>query len=208
MPAPPVTLLSYRLRGRITEGTGRPVRDATVVTRTLDRNFWTLSAPSDGSGRYESFLPESEELGSDPVPMSVQVDRGKVSHASGFDVSVAFARLRSAVMDVRLTGAPDALPVPRSTPEPGAIYRGLLIGVAGPDGIVKPLAGRWPDARGRFALVLPASVRGQRLRFWEDDVERFVGGGAAPGAHFDVTAWPASLDPDVPRDVATLLVPG
>ena len=65
----------------------------------------------------------------------------------------------------------------------------------------------WPDAQGRFELVLPSSVRGQRLRFWEDEVERFVGGGAAPGSAVDVSSWPTSLDPDVPRDVATLRVP-
>ena len=195
-------------RGRITDAAGRPVPDATVVTRTLDRNYWTLSAPSDAAGRYESFFPASDELGSDPVPMSVEVARGKVSHSSGFDLSVWFARLQSAVMDVRLTGPPDALPIPRSTPERGAIYRGLLVGVSGPDGIVRPLAARWPDAQGRFELVLPSSVRGERLRFWEDEVERFVGSGAAPASPVDVTTWPTSLDPDVPRDVATLLVPG
>ena len=85
---------------------------------------------------------------------------------------------------------------------------GLLVGVSGPDGIVRPLAARWPDAQGRFELVLPSSVRGERLRFWEDEVERFVGSGAAPASPVDVTTWPTSLDPDVPRDVATLLVPG
>ena len=204
--APPVTLLTYRLSGRVVDARGRAVAGATVVTRTLDRNYWTLSAPSDVSGRYTSFFPASDELGSEPVPMSVQVARGRTSHSSGFDRNVTFARLRSAVMHVRLTGAADSLPLPHSTSEPGAIHTGVVIGVSGPDGIVTPLAARWPDAQGRFELVLPASVRGQRLRFWQDEVELFARA-AVPGGRFDVSAWPTSLDPDVARDVATLLVP-
>jgi hypothetical protein len=205
-PAPAVTLLSYRLSGRITDAAGRPVEDATVVTRTLDRNYWTLSAPSDATGRYTGFFPASDELGSDPVPMSVQVARGTTSHSSGFDRNVLFDRLRSAVMNVRLSGAPDSLPLPRTRREPGAIYRGLRIGVSGPEGIVTPIRATWPDAQGRFALVLPAAAKGQRLRFWQDETEVFARS-AAPGGNIAVSAWPTALDPDVPRDVATLRVP-
>ncbi|HKY25188.1 MAG TPA: PQQ-binding-like beta-propeller repeat protein [Gaiella sp.] len=205
-PAPPVTLLSYRLSGRITDAAGRPVENATVVTRTLDRNYWTLSAPSDANGRYTGFFPASDELGSDPVPMSVQVARGKTSYSSGFDRNVTFDRLRSAVMNVGLSGAPDALPIPGARSEPGAIYRGLLIGVSGPGGIVTPIRAQWPDAQGRFELVLPAAVKGQRLRFWQDETELFARS-ASPEGDVAVSAWPSALDPDVPRDIATLGVP-
>jgi hypothetical protein len=205
-PAPAVTLLSYRLSGRITDAAGRPVENATVVTRTLDRNYWTLSAPSDATGRYTGFFPASDELGSDPVPMSVQVARGKASHSSGVDRNVLFDRLRSAVMNVRLSGPPDSLPLPRARPEPGAIYRGLLIGVSGPDGIVTPIRAQWPDAQGRFELVLPADAKGRRLRFWQDETELFARS-ATPGGNVAVSGWPTALDPDVSRDVATLRVP-
>ena len=206
-PAPPVALVSYRLGGRITDAAGRPVAGATVVTRTLDRNYWTFSEPSDATGRYSSFFPASDELGSNPVPMTVQVAKGKVSHASGEDENVSFARLRSAVMDVRLTGLPDAMPLPRARAEAGAIYRGLLVGASGPDGIVTPVSATWPDRSGRFELVLPASVRGDRLRFWQVDLQTFAAPAARPGGPFDVAAWPAELPPSAPRDVATLPIP-
>ena len=207
VPAPPVTLVSYRLGGRITDGAGKPVAGATVVTRTLDRNYWTFSEPSDASGRYSSFFPASDELGSNPVPMTVQVAKGKVSHASGEDENVEFARLRSAVMDVRLTGPPDAMPLPRARAEAGAIYRGLLVGASGPDGIVTPVSATWPDRLGRFELVFPTSVRGDRLRFWQVDLQAFAAPAARPGGAFDVEQWPTELPPSAPRDVATLQIP-
>jgi len=73
VPAPPVVLLSYRLAGKITDAAGNPVRGATVVTRTNDRDFWTFSEPSDASGRYTGFFPASDKTASDPVEFAVQV---------------------------------------------------------------------------------------------------------------------------------------
>lgn len=205
--APPVALLSYRLAGTITGGDGKPVAGATVVTRTLDRNYWTFSAPSDATGRYVSFFPASDELGSDPVPMSVQVAVGRTSYASGLDQNVIFQRLRSASMDVGLPASGAALQPPRSTAQAGAIYRGLLVGVSGPNGPLRPLLGRWPDAQGRFSLLLPRSVRGQTLRFWQNPVDAYSPSAAAPGSPVAAQLWPADLPAAAPRDLASLRVP-
>ena len=58
---PPVVLMSYRLSGRITDAAGNPIRGATVVTRSNDRDFWTFSEPSDANGRYNGFFPASDK---------------------------------------------------------------------------------------------------------------------------------------------------
>ena len=110
-------------------------------------------------------------------------------------------------MDVRLTGPPDAMPLPRARAETGAIYRGLLVGASGPDGIVTPVSATWPDRTGRFELVFPASVRGDRLRFWQVDLQAFAAPAARPGGAFDVEQWPTELPSSAPRDVATLQIP-
>jgi hypothetical protein len=184
------------------------VAGATVVTRTLDRNYWTFSAPTDANGRYVSFFPASDEIGSNPVPMNVQVALGPTSYASADDATVSFERLRSATMNVRLTSDPESLPVPRSTPQQGAIYRGLLVGVSGPAGSVRPISATWPDRSGAFELVLPASTRGQRLRLWESELDAFSRTPARPGGTVDLRAWPRILAPRAARDVAFLRVAG
>jgi PQQ-dependent dehydrogenase (methanol/ethanol family) len=204
-PAPGVVLLSYRLQGTITDASGNPVRGATVVTRTTDRDFWTFSEPSNANGHYVSYFSASDESGSNPVPLSVQVAAGTTSYASGTR-NVSFSRLHSAAMDVKLPGSGTALALPVSTPNPGAFYRGLLVGASGPGGVVKPLAARWPAKDGRFSLLLPRSVRGKTLRFWESDFASFSQSRARPGGAVDLRAWPKKLSPRVARDVAFLAV--
>jgi alcohol dehydrogenase (cytochrome c) len=204
-PAPGVVLLSYRLQGTITDANGNPVQGATVVTRTTDRDFWTFSEPSDVKGRYVSYFSASDESGSDPVPLSVQVAVGRASYGSGTR-NVSFSRLHSATMDVKLPATGTTLALPVSTPEQGAFYRGLLVGVSGPAGVIKPLEARWPAKDGRFALLLPSSVRGKTLRFWESDFASFSRSPAAPGGAVDLRVWPRKLSPRVARDVAFLAV--
>ena len=92
--------------------------------------------------------------------------------------------------------------VPTSTPEVGAIYRGLLVGVSTNAGVVRPLSATWPDAQGRFELVLPGSVRGSALRLWESDFQAYQRTQVAPGSAVDLAAWPRALSPRVARDVA------
>jgi alcohol dehydrogenase (cytochrome c) len=204
-PTPSVVLLSYRLQGTITDANGSPVRGATVVTRTTDRDFWTFSEPSDASGHYVSYFSASDESGSDPVALSVQVAVGNVSYGSGTR-NVSFSRLHSATMDVRLPDRGTTLPLPASTPEEGAFYRGLLIGVSGHAGVIKPVAARWPTRDGHFSLLLPLSARGEILRFWESDFASFSRLSATPGGSVDLQGWPRKLSPRVARDVAFLPV--
>ena len=204
-PPPGVVLLSYRLQGTITDANGNPVRGATVVTRTTDRDFWTFSEPSNANGRYVSYFSASDEAGSDPVALSVQVASGRVSYGSGVR-NVSFSRLHSATMDVKLPATGTTLALPVSAPEAGAFYRGLLVGVSGPAGVVTPLAARWPSRDGRFSLLLPPSVRGKTLRLWESDFVTFSRSPATPGGPVDLGAWPKKLSPRVARDVAFLVV--
>ncbi len=205
VPAPGVVLLSYRLQGTITDASGSPVRGATVVTRTTDRDFWTVSSPSDANGHYVSFFSASDEAAHDPVDLSVQVAAGNVSYGSGTR-NVSFSRLHSATMDVKLPAKGTTLALPTSAPEEGAFYRGLLVGVSGPAGVVTPLSARWPGTDGRFSLLLPSTLRGKTLRIWESDFASFSRVPATPGGPVDVHAWPRKLSPRVARDVAFVSV--
>jgi hypothetical protein len=190
-PPPPVVLYTYRLSGTITDAAGKPVAGATVVTRTQDRDFWTFSQPSDSNGHYVSFFTASDDAGANPVPLTVQVASGAISYASPVGKNVNFTALRSATMNVQLPGSASApLALPSATSFPGAVYQGTLVGVSGPGGVVKPLSATWPDARGRFTLVLPSSARGKPLRVWEDYSTFFQSGAARPGGRIDTGVWP------------------
>jgi alcohol dehydrogenase (cytochrome c) len=204
-PTPPVVLLSYRLSGRITDAAGNPVRGATVVTRSNDRDFWTFSDPSDVNGRYTGFFPAADKSSADPVEFAVQIAYGRTSYTTGAR-NPSFKRLSSSTMDVRLPASGVAAPLPTTTATPGAIYRGLLVGVSGRSGVVKPVSATWPDAGGRFTIVLPPSVKGQTLRFWQSDFQTFTTR-AAPGAPVILT-WPTLLSPRVPRDTGFVRITG
>ena len=69
------------------------MQGATVVTRTTDRDFWTFSLPTDANGRYVSFFSASDEQGSDPVQLNVQVAVGQRSYSAGL-ANVDFKRLQ------------------------------------------------------------------------------------------------------------------
>ena len=74
-----------------------------MTTRTQDRDFWTLSEPSDANGDYTSLFTASESGNlNTKVPFAVQVAQGKSSYAFPFGVNVVFDRLHSATMDVTL----------------------------------------------------------------------------------------------------------
>jgi outer membrane protein assembly factor BamB len=206
VPVPPVVLLSYRLGGTVTDAAGKPVAGAYVVTRTNDRDFWTFSAPSAASGRFVSFFPASDLSESDPVEFTVQVALGRTSYTTGLR-NPTFKRRSSATLNLTLPGSGIVMAVPTSSPEPGAIYRGALVGVSAGAGVVRPVSATWPDAGGRFELVLPASVRGKMLRFWESDFQAYQTTAAAPGGAVDLTAWPAALSPRVPRDLGFVRAP-
>ena len=203
-----VSLFTYRLSGRITAANGTPVAGATVVTRTVDRDFWTFSEPSDANGNYTSFFASSDKSQDDPVPLSVQVALGSVSYSSGLIPTVKFKRLRSARMDVQLPArVGGVLPLPTSSPVEGAVYQGLLVGASVGGRVVKPLAAQWPDAKGVFRLVLPASTRGKTVRLWQSSFQAFATFPATPGGAVDLRTWPTGLSPRVSTGTANVQLP-
>ena len=205
--APPgVSLFTYRLSGTVTDPSGKPVQGATVVTRTVDRDFWTFSEPSGPDGKYTSFFAAADDSADDPVQFSVQVAVGRTSYTSGLAPTVKFKRLQSATMDIKLPAA-GLLPVPTATSHPGAVYEGLLVGASAGGHVVQPVSARWPDRNGRFELVLPASVRGKRLRLWETNLEAYATNGATAGGLVELGSWPTALTPRVATDVAQLVLP-
>jgi alcohol dehydrogenase (cytochrome c) len=203
---PPVNLLTYRLSGTITDSGGASVRGAVVITRTQDRDFWTFSTASDAQGRYTSFFSASDESGSNPVALSVGVALGGTNYGGVTGTVTEFAHLHSSTMDVQLgTGGRYTLSKPDAAI--GAIYRGLVVGASGPRGVIRPIEARWPDAGGRFALLLPSSARGTTLRFWQSQRQFYSRVPARPGGRVDLSTWPRVLDQNVPRGTATFHVP-
>ena len=205
VPVPPVVLLSYRLSGTITNAAGQPVPGAYVVSRTNDRDYWTFSEPTNAAGKYVSFFPASDLTEADPVEFSIQAAVGRTSYTTGLR-NPTFKRRSSAVLDLKLPASGVAMPLPVSTPVPGAIYRGTLIGVSAGTGVVHPVSATWPDAQGRFQLILPASVAGKTLRFWQNDFQTYQTTVVTPGGAVDLKAWPTALSPRVARDTAFLRV--
>jgi alcohol dehydrogenase (cytochrome c) len=206
--APPgVVLFTYRLSGRVVDAGGEPVRGAVVVTRTSDRNFWTFSQPSNANGFFTSFLTASDQAGSSPVPLALQVALGKTSYGLPVGVVVSFPRLRSATATITLPSAPGNPSISTPAGVAGAVYDGLLVGLSGPSGPIRPVSARWPDARGRFELVLPASLRGRTVALWQNRRQLFSRTAARPGGPVDLRVWPTGLADGVPRSLARLTLP-
>ena len=109
-------------------------------------------------------------------------------------------------MDVKLPASGLGLPLPKSTPENGAVYRGLIVGALGPGGVVKPLSVTWPDARGRFSLVLPHLARGTTLRFFESNLQTFSTVPARPGGPASPAAMPQRLTQRTPSGIGIVRV--
>ena len=201
-----VALYTYQLSGTITDAAGKPVQGAVITTRTNDRDFWTFSAPSSANGHYTSFFHASDETDANPVPLNVGVAVGGTSYGGNLGTAANFARDRSASLNIQLgTGVKYTLGTPSAYA--GAIYEGLIVGVTGPHGVVRPLAEHWPDGRGKFSIVLPASVRGKTLHFWQNQRQSFAHSAARPGGPVDLSTWPKALGAATPTGLATLVVP-
>jgi PQQ-dependent dehydrogenase (methanol/ethanol family) len=205
IPPPAVRLFTYKLSGTITDTSGKPVQGAVVITRTQDRDFWTFSTASDAQGRYTSFFSASDESSADPVQLSVGVAVGGTNYGGVAGTIAEFARLHSSTMDIQL-GSGGRYTLTKPVPTPGAIYQGLIVGVSGPRGVIRPISARWPDARGRFSILLPASSRGATLRLWENQHQFVSRIAAEPGGRIDLTFWPRVLGQTVPRGFALLRV--
>ena len=205
-----VTLFTYRLTGTITDSTGSSVAGAVVVSRTADRSFWTFSEPSDGDGHYTSFFTASDQLGADPVPLAVGVASGDISYGGTVGQNVNFRALRSATLDVKLPAtATGQMTFSEATSQPGAVYDGLLIGVAFGDknATVKPVSATWPDAKGNFRLVLPASAAGKRVSFWMDRRPVFSRTPALPGKAASPGLFPSAPRNHAPQQLVAIRLP-
>jgi hypothetical protein len=207
----PVSLYSYELQGTITDATGKPVKGAVVTTRTGDHKFWTFSAPTGPSGHYTSFLVAADQEGDDPVPMAVAVSVGADAYTEPVVDTVNFAALQSSKLDVQLPASPGATLVKSSlSPQaiPGALYRGLLVGVVGGRGrVLRPVSATWPDANGRFQIVLPSSARGLVAKFWETQRQFFSTSSPKPGGKIEPGVYPKSLPQDAPQALGTVQLP-
>ena len=207
--APTVQLYSYRLTGRVVGPDGKPVEGAIVTTRTADRDYWTLSDPTDAQGRYTSLFTASVSANTDTrVPFAVGVALGKTSYAFPFNVSVVFARLHSATMN--LTLGPPGVPlkdVPKPVTVKGATYQGPLVGVVVDGRPVKPLSATWPDRNGHFRIVLPRSLAGRTVSLFLDTRPRFSRAVASPGHLVDGDVWATTLLPQMPRRLGSVRLP-
>ena len=205
---PPVALLTYRLTGTVTDGNGHPVAGAQVSTRTLDRDYWTVSTTTDDQGRYTSLFAASAEAPGNPVPYTVRVSKGDAVYQFLPTEYVYFDRLESARLDLRLPPAGYAMAIPQSQSYKGAVYTGVLVGVTVNGAPVKPISATWPDRAGRFRLTLPRRLAGETVSLWEAKSDLFSRTAAAPGSAVDLGSWPATLPPDAPTDLASVRLHG
>ncbi|HEY3614901.1 MAG TPA: PQQ-binding-like beta-propeller repeat protein [Gaiellales bacterium] len=208
--APPaVSLYSYRLTGRVVNAAGQPVVGATVTTRTLDRDYWTLSEPTDKNGNYTSFFTASAEESTDPqVPFAVGVAKGANSYSFPLNVNVVFQRLRSAKLDLTISTPDKPLQkVADPVVQPGAIYQGTLVGAVSGSRPIAPLSGTWPDRKGNFSLVLPSSLAGKTISFYEAGAPRFSAFNAVAGKKADRSSWSTQLGLSTPRGYGSIKLP-
>jgi hypothetical protein len=201
-----IALYTYQLSGTITDADGKPVQGAVVVSRTNDRDFWMFSSPSAANGHYTSFFHASDESAANPVPLSIGVALGAISYGGNLGTAANFARNKSSSLDIKLgKGTAYTLGAPAATT--GAIYEGLIVGVTGNGGVIKPIAEHWPDAKGNFSMLLPASVRGKTLRFWENQRQLFSASPQVPGGLVNLSTWPKVLGDTAARGIGKLVIP-
>jgi len=140
------------------------------------------------------------------VLISVGVAQGATSYGGITGTNVPFVRLESSVLNIQL-GLNAAYKINSPAPIRAAIYSGLAVGVTVGGKVVAPLSDSWPDAKGRFSMLLPSYVRGRTLSLFESQnqvLSRFT---ARPGGPVDLKGWPAQLASTVPSGLAALSVP-
>ena len=186
-PPPPVGLYAFRLAGIVKDAAGNPAQGVLVATKAEDR--WTLSNVTGADGRYSSvFWPTPEDKA-----FRVTVYEGDRSFPVEGDGTVTFAPLKSAQLDLTLDRAAGVTRRAEPQTVEAAVYDGLLVGVLQQGKPVRPLAATWPDNQGRFTMILPASMAGQQVAWWEQQTFYYANGEATPGGPIDVTEWPEAL---------------
>jgi hypothetical protein len=206
-PPGPVVLYAYQLSGNVVDENGDPLEGAIVSTRSIDLELWSFSSPSAADGTYRSFfLPSGDEV--DKVGFTMRVALGDDTWEVAPDQVVFFDKLQSATLDLQVP--PAGFPLVPDTPRavPGAVFEGLLVGVTVDGDPVTPLSARWGDAEGRFEIVLPSTVAGKTVRFWQSRLRAFSRTEATPGGEVDVGYWPATVPEDAPRELDELELPG
>jgi len=207
VPPTPVGLFTYQLTGTVVDSDGKPVVGAQVSTRTEDRDYWTVSTFTDSQGRYSSLFTASAETAGvpgAPVPFTVRVSKGDLVYQFLPLEFVEFDRLQSAALNIELPpqGYPLALPLPRSYP--GAIYQGVVVGVAQGGQAVRPVTTTWLDKTGHFSITLPKSMAGKTVSVWEGRLQMFSKAQATQGGPIDLQSYPSTLPADVPRDLQSI----
>jgi hypothetical protein len=206
-PPGPVVLYAYQLSGNVVDENGDPLEGAIVSTRSIDLELWSFSSPSAADGTYRSFfLPSGDEV--DKVGFTMRVALGDDTWEVAPDQVVFFDKLKSATLDLQVP--PAGFPLVPDTPRAvhGAVFEGLLVGVTVDGDPVTPLSARWGDAEGRFEIVLPSTVAGKTVRFWQSRLRAFSRTEATPGGEVDVGYWPATVPEDAPRELDELELPG
>jgi hypothetical protein len=206
-PPSPVGLFTYQLTGTVVDSDGKPVVGAQVSTRTEDRDYWTVSTFTDSQGHYSSLFTASAETAGTPgapVPFTVRVSKGNLVYQFLPLEFVDFDRLESATLNIQLPpqGYPLALPLPQSYP--GAIYQGVVVGVAQGDQAVRPVITTWTDTTGRFTITLPKGMAGKTVSLWEGRLQMFSKNEAVPGGSIDLQGYPTTLPANVPRDLQSV----
>ena len=200
VPAPRVVLLSYRLEGTITDATGEPVSGATVVSRTLDRDFWTFR--SRRTRRATTSRSSRRRTSRDPIRCrSASRSPRAVSPSPLAPRRPASNDCASATMNVASSATGTVFANPTTSAEAGAFYRGLLVGVSGPQQASSdPYSAAWPDARRGRPHARPPRARWKRLdllRFWQSEFQT-VHDGRRPGRPGQSSAtWPTQRSPRV-----------
>ena len=129
------------------------------------------------------------------MPLQVQVTLGDTSYAFPGGRNVSFKRLRSATLDIKIPTAGGQMTSSDVGLYVGGVYDALLIGVASGGRTIQPVSATWPDSKGRFRLVLPASARGKAVSFWMDRGPVFSRAPAGPGRAVTPSLYPAARAP-------------
>jgi hypothetical protein len=204
---PLVSVFSYELKGTVRDADGKPVVGARVNTRTLDRDYWTTSTPTDEQGRYTSLFPASSAVEGKRVPFSIKIAFGDLSFEFLAEEYVYFDRLKSARLDIRLPPRGFALALPLPVTYPGALYEGIAVGVVVDGKAVRPASATWPGRDGSFRIVLPKTLSGRSVSLWQAKLHLFSEAVAAAGGPIDFRDWPTRPPADQPSDLRTVKLP-